>query len=520
MVGGEAGEPVELLGAAQVRVGLPASARKYARVRVPELASRLGQPLARRRAGSSPASGSARRRRLDEATCRPGRPARPRSVAAHRLDRVQRGAAGEHGEPPGQLPLVGPQQVPAPLDDRAQRPVPGRGRAVAARQQPEPVVAAGRRSPRRRTGAAGRRPARSRAAARRAPRRSRRRRRRWRVDREPGRGRRPPGRRTAVPRASSVPPAAASGSSVSPVSPSGSRLVASTATPGRRPAAGGRAPATSSTTCSQLSRTSSSVAGRARRPAAGPTGSVGRRRPASRTPSAARTACGTGAVVTGERSTKQASAVGRDRLDRQPGLAGAAGAEQGHQPGARGRAGEPVQLRRPGRRSWSSWPVARRVAGAGWSARRIARCDGGQLRRRVGAQLVGEQPPGLLEHGQRLGRPARGGERPHELAAQALAQRVRGDERAAARRRSVPPGAQVRVDPVLDGGQPQLVEPGRLVAPVGEVGQRRAAPQGERLPERGGGVGGVARRPGAPRPSAASRSKRWASTSSGSTASR
>lgn len=65
---------------------------------------------------------------------------------AHGLDRGERRTpgrpSGEHGHPPREIPLLLVEQLPAPLDDRAQRAVPGRLGAVAARQQPEAVAQA------------------------------------------------------------------------------------------------------------------------------------------------------------------------------------------------------------------------------------------------------------------------------------------------------------------------------------------------------------------------------------------
>ena len=87
-----------------------------------------------------------RRRRPRRSSTRARRPGRPRAA---------RRACARLGE-----------QLPAPLDDRAQRAVPRQRGAAAAGQQPEPVGRAGPRSRPAAACAAGRRPARSPAAGR------------------------------------------------------------------------------------------------------------------------------------------------------------------------------------------------------------------------------------------------------------------------------------------------------------------------------------------------------------------
>jgi hypothetical protein len=75
----------------------------------------------------------------------------------------------------------------------------------------------------------------------------------------------------------------------------------------------------------------------------------------------------------------------------------------------------------------------------------------------------------------------------HQLPAQPLAQRMTGDERlelgdelTVARER------EVGFDPFLEGGKAELIEPGDLLLcerVEGELGERRAAPEPERLTE-------------------------------------
>src|SRR5581483_602162 len=88
---------------------------------------------------------------------------------------------------------------------------------------------------------------------------------------------------------------------------------------------------------------------------------------------------------------------------------------------------------------------------------------------------------------ERLGLPARAVEREHQLAAQPFPQRVcvhrrlevLDELRVAAER-------ELRLRPLLDQRQAELLEPSELLAcePLeGELGQRVAAPRGERLAE-------------------------------------
>ena len=99
----------------------------------------------------------------------------------------------------------------------------------------------------------------------------------------------------------------------------------------------------------------------------------------------------------------------------------------------------------------------------------------------VEAELLGERCPALLEHAQRVGLPARPVQREHQLAPQSLPQRMVGDEHLEIADESLVMGErQLRVDPLLDEGEPHLLQAsdvglGELL--VGEVRQRWAAPQ-------------------------------------------
>ena len=114
-----------------------------------------------------------------------------------------------------------------------------------------------------------------------------------------------------------------------------------------------------------------------------------------------------------------------------------------------------------------------------------------QPRRRVDPELFLQHPPEALERLQRLRMPAAAVEREHQLPLQPLPERMAADEgvelgdelRVTAER-------QLGVDALLQARQVLLDEP-RLLQPserLVELGERRAAPQRERTPQRGGGI--------------------------------
>ena len=108
-----------------------------------------------------------------------------------------------------------------------------------------------------------------------------------------------------------------------------------------------------------------------------------------------------------------------------------------------------------------------------------------ELLARLQSQLLRELAAGLAVGVERLGLPAGAVEREHQLAAQALPQRMLGDERLElADQLGVAAAGQIGVDPLLERRQPQLLETGDLGLRerlVGEVGERRPAPKRERL---------------------------------------
>jgi len=110
--------------------------------------------------------------------------------------------------------------------------------------------------------------------------------------------------------------------------------------------------------------------------------------------------------------------------------------------------------------------------------------DGGQGGRRIDAQLLGQHPPDVLVGRQRVRLPARRLERAHQLAPQPLTQQVLGRQLLQlGHQLGAPSQGQLSVDPVFEGGQPQLRQPGdrgRRERGVRDIGQRRAAPLAER----------------------------------------
>ena len=154
----------------------------------------------------------------------------------------------------------------------------------------------------------------------------------------------------------------------------------------------------------------------------------------------------------------------------------------------------------------------RQLALAARSRRRLAAA----LRGRVEGRVLPEdpllqvlQPAGRLDselldvdaarvavRRERFGLPAGAIERQHQLPAQPLAERMLGDEPfELGRELPVPAERELRLDPLLDGLDAQLLEPGALGGGeriVRELGQRGSAPELERLAERRRRCRGVA----------------------------
>ena len=111
-----------------------------------------------------------------------------------------------------------------------------------------------------------------------------------------------------------------------------------------------------------------------------------------------------------------------------------------------------------------------------------------QLRPGLQAQLLVEAGAEVAVGGERVRLAAEPVEREHLLAAQALAQRVLGDQRLELpRERRVLAAREVGLDALLERQHAQLVEAAHLGLRerlVAELAQDRAAPQRERLAER------------------------------------
>jgi hypothetical protein len=117
-----------------------------------------------------------------------------------------------------------------------------------------------------------------------------------------------------------------------------------------------------------------------------------------------------------------------------------------------------------------------------------------QLGPRLEAHLLDQHRPRLAVGLQRVGLAAGAVQREHPLRVQALLERMRGDEPLElGDRLAVASGRERRVDRQLARPQPELLEAADLRAGerlVGEVAQRLAAPQLERVMRGGGAVAG------------------------------
>ena len=137
----------------------------------------------------------------------------------------------------------------------------------------------------------------------------------------------------------------------------------------------------------------------------------------------------------------------------------------------------------PQRRTGGRGEMQRRVAGDDPAVELVQSGTGFQT------ELLGEAPPMLLVDAGRLRLSAGAVERQHLEPHQAITQRIRVDVAGQAGECvGVHPGREHRVVPTLDGGQPQLVEPGSLrPSPflAGDVFVGGAAPEGECFVESG-----------------------------------
>jgi hypothetical protein len=119
-----------------------------------------------------------------------------------------------------------------------------------------------------------------------------------------------------------------------------------------------------------------------------------------------------------------------------------------------------------------------------------------QVRGRFQAQLFGQCAAEVVVDLKRVGLPSAAVQREHELPAQALAQRMLADQGAQLGREFAGRAeSQARLGAFLQAGQVQLLQPGDLGLREGlitEIGQRRAAPQRQRLVQHPGRLRRVA----------------------------
>ena len=148
----------------------------------------------------------------------------------------------------------------------------------------------------------------------------------------------------------------------------------------------------------------------------------------------------------------------------------------------------PASSRPPARRRRAAGAERRAGGSSAGSCRRI--CSWRRVSRRAGLdpELGDERAARVRVGGERLGLPAAAVEREHQLSAEALAQRLARDlPLQLADHVGVPAEREVGVDPALERHEPLLLEPRALrLRPgmVGELAERRAAPQRQRVAQR------------------------------------
>ncbi len=181
------------------------------------------------------------------------------------------------------------------------------------------------------------------------------------------------------------------------------------------------------------------------------------------------------------------------RHARQPRLARAARPEQGDQPVAGEQPGEPAQvLVAPDEAGERGPQVARGVAAVGCRGAASPRSSSRCAARNCGD---GSTPSSSASRcrirsyaaSASAGRPAAASVRRCSSASRSRSGCAAVSSSSSATSSSRPPGAQLRLDPVLLRGEPQLRQPRhrcRRVRRVGDLGQRRPAPQRERVAQR------------------------------------
>ncbi|TQM66661.1 hypothetical protein FHX41_0242 [Actinomadura hallensis] len=485
--GGEQGDPFELLGAAQVRLGPFRQVQEAREVRGPDPVGlpRLGQPLppvlpdglqhAEARLG--PVHG------LEQRPVGQGvQDVQGVRAAGHAGGGPGRDHAGEHREPLGEpaFPLV--QEVPAPLDDGPQRPVPGQGGAVPVAQQAEAVAEAGGELVRRHRAHPGRGELDRQRQAVQPPADA--------PDRlgvvagEPGpHGRGPLGeqldrrreaeRRHGAQRLAVHPEAFPAGREDAQAGAGAEQLVGE---PGRR--------------VHHVLAVVEDDQRLVRRQRLGQVGAVpqpehGRDRPAHLAGVAHR-----GQLHQPHPAGEPPAQLRRDR-GRQPRLPRAPGSDERDEPSLPEPPGDPRALVLPADEAAARHP---QIAPDPF-ARRVPQDDHIgvlQLAPRIGAQLLGQGAPEPLEHRERLGGAPRPMQGLHQHDAKPFPQRMPGRQllQLGHQRPGVGAGGQFGGRPVLRGRQPQLLQPhGRRVRErrPGRVGQRVPAPESQGLPQPRGG---------------------------------
>ncbi len=226
-----------------------------------------------------------------------------------------------------------------------------------------------------------------------------------------------------------------SGNRVSPSTPSGSLLVASTRTPGQRPRMSATSDAAASTTCSQLSTTSRQVASasvsstrarasrRGRSPGCSSWATSRTPRP-SRAASAMLSASLTGCQLHEPDTVGYVGEEPGGDLGGQPRLPGAPGADERHQPSGPEPLGDRPHLTlaadEAGHRGAQVGPRRRSGALEAQHLEVLVLQGGG----RVGAEGVDQQLAGALVGGQRVGGTVRRDQRVHQQQGEVLARRV------------------------------------------------------------------------------------------------
>ena len=116
--------------------------------------------------------------------------------------------------------------------------------------------------------------------------------------------------------------------------------------------------------------------------------------------------------------------------------------------------------------------------------------QGGQLRRGVDAQLVGQDFPGAFVREQRFGVASGRGEGTHQSGDQPFPHRMGGDQIGQLRDQvGTMAETYLGIEPILQRGQAQPFEPGdrgvqRFAVLVADIGHGRTTPQGEGFAQR------------------------------------